>query len=168
MLRFFTVFQLQPGKCVIRLMRCRISCFQLLLFHSINDVALLTQIKVKTVFAFVSNADDWVHLTSMTFYILFNLLSGFHDKFNSMGFIMSSDLQFMLVIWSCEVTILTHAEVRAICANETCTYDGSHVATNTFVIIVSWKTVSQQRQLNTMKLMGFTRDILAVKLLSFL
>jgi len=130
---------------MIRLMWSRIRRFQFLLPYRISDVTILTKIKIKTVFAFVSNPNNRIHLTPMTFDIFPYLLSGFHNQFNSMCWIMSSDFEFTLVILSGKVTILTHAEVNAICADETSSNYGSHVTANTFVIIVSRKTIGKKR-----------------------
>lgn len=81
---------------------------------------------------------------------------------------MTSDLEFALVILSCEVTILTHTEMNTISADEACTDDGSHVTANTFIVIVSRKTVSQKRQLNAAVIMILTKDFLAVELVDLI
>jgi len=35
-----------------------------------------------------------------------------------------------------EVTVLTQTEVVAVCTNKASSYDGTHVATHTFVLVV--------------------------------
>jgi len=108
-------------------------------------MTILTEIKIETVFAFVSNPNNWITLAAMALHILPYLLSWLNYQFDSVCRVMSSDLKLVLVVLSSEVTVLTHAEVNTISANEASTDDGSHVAANTFVIIVSRKTVGKKR-----------------------
>tara|TARA_B110000285_G_C15094738_1_gene601243 strand:- start:1109 stop:1336 length:228 start_codon:yes stop_codon:yes gene_type:complete len=68
---------------------------------------------------------------------------------------MPSDLKLLLIILSGEVTVLTHAEVNTICADEASTYDGSHVTADAFVIIMSRQTVSKKRKFDATELMIF-------------
>jgi len=105
-------------------------------------MTVFTEIKIKTVFAFISNPDYRIHLTSMTFNIFPYLLSGLHYQFNSMCRIMASDLQFALIVLSCKVAILTHTKMNTISTDKACTDYGSHITANAFVIIVSRKAVS--------------------------
>jgi len=150
---------------VIGLVWSRICSFQFLLSDRVSDVAILAEVEIKAVFAFVSNANYRITLAPMTFYIFPYLLSGFHNQFNPMGWVMPSNLQLTLIILPCKVTILTHTKVNTIRADKTCPYNGSHVAAHTFVIIVSRKTVGKERQLDAAKLMTLADDVLVVELL---
>lgn len=52
---------------------------ELILAHSVENVALLTQIKVKAIVAFVPDTYDWHSLAALALNIFTNLMARFND-----------------------------------------------------------------------------------------
>ena len=111
--------------------------FKLFLFNGVHNVAGLTKIKIEAIVTFVPDSDDRHCLAPVALYILFNLLSRLYNQFDPVGLhVVPSDL-YVWVTKSCEITVLAHAEMTTICAYEACSNDWFHVASNTFMIIMS-------------------------------
>ena len=119
-------------------MRCRICRLQFLLTYGICQVALLTKIKIETLFAFVPHAHNWHHLAPVTFNILAYLLPRLDNQLNSMCFfVVAPHLDSLMVVCPGEEAVLAHAEVVAISADEACTYDWPLITADAFIIIMS-------------------------------
>jgi hypothetical protein len=138
-----TILQLESLESMIGLVGSVVGCFKLFLIYGVRNVAGLTKIKIEAIITFVPDPDDRHCLAPMTLYILFDLLSRFYNQFNPVGqHVMPSDL-YVWISKSCKITVLAHAKMTAICANEARSNDWFHVTSNTFMIIVSRETISQ-------------------------
>lgn len=151
---------------MILLVRSGVGCLQLLLSNSIRYIALLAQIKVEAVVTFVSYPHYWHLLAAMAFYVLSDLLSWFDNKLNLVRLmIMTSNFQCFHVIGPRKETILAHAEMAAVGTNETSTDDGSHIATNTLIVVMGGQTVCKQWQFNAEELVVFAEYFFRVLIL---
>ena len=101
-------------------------------------MAFFAEIKIETVLTFESHSNYWHFLASVTFDKLFYLLTRLNNQLYSMSKgIMSTNLQLVIVKLSGKITILTNAEIITTCTNKTRSNNWPHIATYTFILIMS-------------------------------
>lgn len=84
------VCQLESSKCMVCFVGSRIACLQFLFAQSINSVALITKVKIKTVIAFVPCDLDRHLLAAIAFYVFLHILPWLNYQFNFVLISMAS------------------------------------------------------------------------------
>jgi hypothetical protein len=132
--------ELKSDEGVVSFVRGRVDCLQFLLLNCKQPVTLLTEVKVEAVFALVPHSLDWHFRAAITFHIFLDALPWLYYQLNPMLICMTSHFQCME--WSCEVTVLTQTEVVAVCTHKASSNDRPHITTDTFVLVMSSKSIS--------------------------
>lgn len=126
---------------MVLLVRCRPRRLELFLADHVRHVAALAEVEIEAVVALPAHSDDWHLLAATALYEFANVLARLHNHLN-LVVLRVVPTHFHPLLVAREETVLAHAVVLAVAADEESTDDRAHEAVDAFAVAVRGEAVA--------------------------